>query len=107
MADYFPVFLDLRGRRCLVVGGGAIGERRTRARLECGARVTIVSPLLTPGLAALAASGRLVHRARPFVRSDPRGCSLAVAANGDPLVDRVGAAAARRWRGLVDVGERA
>src|SRR4029453_11774312 len=106
MADYFPVFLDLRGRRCLVVGGGEIGERKTRALLECGARVTIVSPLLTPGLAALAASGRLVHRARPFVRSDPRGCALAVAATGDPRVDRVVAAAARRWRALVNVVDR-
>jgi precorrin-2 dehydrogenase/sirohydrochlorin ferrochelatase len=106
MADYFPAFLDLRGRRCLVVGGGEIGERKTRALLECGARVTIVSPLLTPGLAALAASGRLVHRARPFVRSDPRGCALAVAATGDPRVDRVVAAAARRWRALVNVVDR-
>jgi precorrin-2 dehydrogenase len=106
MADYFPVFLDLRGRRCLVVGGGEIGERKTRALLECGARVTIVSPVLTPGLAALAASGGLVHRARPFVRSDPRGCALAVAATGDPRVDRVVAAAARRWRALVNVVDR-
>src|SRR4029450_10600777 len=106
MADYFPVFLDLRGRRCLVVGGGEVGEPKTRALLECGARVTIVSPLLTPGLAALAASGRLVHRARPFVRSDPRGCALAVAATGDPRVDRVVAAAARRWRALVNVVDR-
>jgi precorrin-2 dehydrogenase/sirohydrochlorin ferrochelatase len=106
MADYFPAFLDLRGRRCLVVGGGEIGERKTRALLECGARVTIVSPSLTPGLAALAASGRLVHRARPFVRSDPRGCALAVAATGNPRVDRVVAAAARRWRALVNVVDR-
>jgi precorrin-2 dehydrogenase len=106
VADYFPAFLDLRGRRCLVVGGGEIGERKTRALLDCGARVTIVSPSLTPGLAALAASGRLVHRARPFLRSDPRGCALAVAATGDPGVDRVVAAAARRWRALVNVVDR-
>ena len=103
MADYFAAFLDLRGRRCLVVGGGQIGERKTRALLDCGARVTIVSPSLTPGLVALVASGRLVHRARPFRRSDPRGCVLAVAATGDPRVDRVVAAAARRWRALANV----
>jgi precorrin-2 dehydrogenase len=106
MADYFPAFLDLRGRRCLVVGGGEIGERKARALLDCGARVTLVSPSVTPGLAALAAGGRLVHRARPFRRSDPRGCALAVAATGDPCVDRVVAAAARRWRALVNVVDR-
>lgn len=106
MPDYFPAFLDLRGRRCLVVGGGEIGERKTHALLDCGARVTIVSPSVTKRLAALAASGRLVHRARPFRRSDPRGCALAVAATGDPRVDRVVAAAARRWRALVNVVDR-
>ncbi|HZN52886.1 MAG TPA: bifunctional precorrin-2 dehydrogenase/sirohydrochlorin ferrochelatase [Methylomirabilota bacterium] len=106
MPDYFPAFLDLRGRRCLVVGGGEIGERKTHALLDCGARVTIVSPSVTTRLAALAASGRLVHRARPFRRSDPRGCALAVAATGDPRVDRVVAAAARRWRALVNVVDR-
>ena len=82
MPDYFPAFLDLRGRRCLVVGGGEIGERKTHALLDCGARVTIVSPSVTTRLAALAASARLVHRARPFRRSDPRGRALAVAATG-------------------------
>jgi precorrin-2 dehydrogenase/sirohydrochlorin ferrochelatase len=106
MPDYFPAFLDLRGRRCLVVGGGEIGERKTHALLDCGARVTIVSPSVTHRLAALVASGRLVHRARPFRRSDPRGCALAVAATGDPRVDRVVAAAARRWRALVNVVDR-
>jgi precorrin-2 dehydrogenase/sirohydrochlorin ferrochelatase len=106
MPDYFPAVLDLRGRRCLVVGGGEIGERKTHALLDCGARVTIVSPSVTTRLAALAASGRLVHRARPFRRSDPRGCALAVAATGDPRVDRVVAAAARRWRALVNVVDR-
>jgi precorrin-2 dehydrogenase / sirohydrochlorin ferrochelatase len=106
MPDYFPAFLDLRGRRCLVVGGGEIGERKTHALLDCGARVTIVSPSVTTRLAALAASGRLVHRARPFRRSDPRGCALAVAATGDPRVDRVVATAARRWRAIVNVVDR-
>src|SRR2546425_5447713 len=106
MPDYFPAFLDLRGRRCLVVGGGAVGERRVRALLECGARVTVVSPAVTPGLAALAASGRVVNRARSIRQSDLRGCALAVAATGDPLVDGAVAEMARRWRGVVNGGER-
>src|SRR6266581_729599 len=88
MPDYFPAFLDLRGRRCLVVGGGGISERKARALLDYGARVTVVSPSVTPGLAALVANGRVTQRARPFLRSDPRGCALAVAATGNSRVDR-------------------
>src|SRR6266705_1053278 len=106
MPDYFPAFLDVRGRRCLVVGGGVIGERKARALLDCGARVTVVSPSVTPGLAALVANGRVTQRARPFLRSDPRGCALAVAATGDPRVDRTVSAAARRWRALMNVVDR-
>ena len=103
MPDYFPAFLDLRGRRCLVVGGGPVGERKVRALLECGARVVVVSPGVTPELASLAAGGRIEHWARAFRRSDARGCTLAVAATGDPFVDRAVAAAARPWRVLVNV----
>src|SRR5262247_152691 len=103
MPDYFPAFLDLRGRRCLVAGGGKVGERKARALLECGARVTVVSPTLTPGLAALAASRRIGHRARPFRRSDLRRRALAIAATGDAHVDEEIAAMARRARVLVNV----
>ena len=106
MPDYFPAFLDLRGRRCLVAGGGEVGERKARALLECGARVIVVSLTLTPVLAALAASGCIEHRARTFRRSDLRDCVLAVAATGDLRVDEALAAMARRWRVLVNVVDR-
>jgi siroheme synthase-like protein len=104
--DYFPVLLDLRDRRCLVVGGGPVGERRAVALLECGARVVLVSPALTPTLAALVAAGRLEHRARRFFRGDVRGCVLAVAASGRADVDRAVAAAARARRVLVNAVDR-
>jgi len=90
----------------LVVGGGEIGERKVRALLACGARVTVVSPVVTPRLAGLAAGGHVVYRARSFRRSDLRGCALAVAATGDPLVDGAVAETARRWRVLVNVVDR-
>jgi len=106
MPDYFAAFLDLRRRRCLVVGGGEIGERKARALLACGAEVTVVSPTVTPGLAALAVVGRLVERRRPFRRSDLRDCALVVAATGNPEVDDAVAALARRARVLVNVVDR-
>jgi len=67
--------------------------------LECGARVTVVSPAVTPGLAALAASGLIANRSRGFRRSDLRGCVLAV-------VDRAVEQTARRSRVLVNVVDR-
>ena len=106
MPDYFAAFLDLRGRRCLVVGGGEIGERKARTLLQCGAQVTVVSPAVTRGLAALAAVGRVVDRRRTFRRSDLRGCALVVAATGDPSVDAAVAALGRRARVLVNVVDR-
>ena len=106
MPDYFAAFLDLRGRRCLVVGGGAIGERKVRALLACGARVVVVSPTLTPALSALVAAGGLAHHARAFRRGDVRGCALVIAATGRTGVDRAVAAAARAHRALVNVVDR-
>ena len=103
MAEYFPAFLDLRGRRCLVVGGGAIGERKARDLLVCGALVSVVSPTVTPGLGALVATGHVHHRARRFRRWDVRGCVVVVAATGDARVDQAVAAEARRRHALVNV----
>jgi len=104
--DYFAAFLDLRGRRCLVVGGGEVGERKARALLEYGAHVIVVSPTVTAGLAALAVVGRIVERLRPFRRADLRGCALVMAATGDPVVDDAVAALAHRARVLVNVADR-
>lgn len=103
MAEYFPAFLDLRGRRCVVVGGGTVGERKARDLLACGAVVTVVSPTLTEGLRELAAAGRVEHRERRFRRWDARGAAVVVAATGDPRVDPAIAAAARCHRALVNV----
>ena len=106
MAAYYPAFLDLRGRRCLVVGGGAVAERKVEALREARARVVVVSPTLTSALGALATAGVIEHRARRFRRYDTHGCALVVAATGVGAVDDAVAAAARRVRALVNVVDR-
>jgi precorrin-2 dehydrogenase/sirohydrochlorin ferrochelatase len=106
MAVYYPAFLDLRGRRCLVVGGGAVAERKVGALLDAGARVVIVSPTLTSRLRALVSDGTVEHRARSFRCHDTAGCALVVAATGEGAVDDAVAAAARRVRALVNVVDR-
>jgi siroheme synthase-like protein len=106
MTAYYPAFLDLRGRRCLVVGGGAVAERKVEALREAGARVVIVSPTLTSRLRALVSAGTVEHRARSFRCHDTGGCALVVAATGEGAVDDAVAAAARRVRALVNVVDR-
>ena len=106
MPAYFPVLLDLRGRRCLVVGGGEVGERKVRALVDCGARVVVVSPTVTPALQALVDAGVVRHHPRRFRRWDVRGCTLVVAATGEENVDRAAARSARRAGALVNVVDR-
>lgn len=105
-SPYYPAFLDLRGRRCLVVGGGSVAERKVHALREAGARVCVVAPRLTPGLAALAARREIVHWPRRFRPGDVAGAMLVVCATGLAGVDAAAAAAARRQRALVNAVDR-
>jgi len=106
MPDYFPAFLDLRGRRCLVVGGGRIAERKVQGLLDCGARVVVVSPALVSGLARLATIGRIDHRARVFRKVDVLRCVLVIAATGVAAVDDAVAETARLHGALVNAVDR-
>lgn len=86
MSARYPIVLDVTDRACLVVGGGPIAEGKVRGLLAASARVTVVSPTLTPALAALAAEGRVTHRARGYAEGDLEGAALALAATGDRAV---------------------
>ena len=59
--DFLPVFLNVRERPAVVVGGGAIALRKAELLFRCGARITLVAPQLTVDFAALLASGRVEH----------------------------------------------
>jgi precorrin-2 dehydrogenase/sirohydrochlorin ferrochelatase len=92
---YLPIFIDASARRCVVIGGGEVAERKTRALLEAAAVVTVVSPSLTAGLAALANRGRIRHLARTYQAGDLEGAFLAFAATGEIATERAVAAEAR------------
>ncbi len=66
----YPIFLELRGRPVLVVGGGQVAERRVERLLRAGAQVQLVAPQVTDALAALAERGQLRWHARPFRPED-------------------------------------
>ena len=61
------MFADLRGRRVLVVGGGAVARRKVDALLEAGATVVVGAPALEPTMADWALAGRIEHLPGAFV----------------------------------------
>jgi precorrin-2 dehydrogenase/sirohydrochlorin ferrochelatase len=99
----FPVSLRLDGRPCVVIGGGQIAERKVEALLTAGARVTVIAPEVTSGLAALAETHEIVHFPRPVQPGDLRGAFLAIAASDDPGLQRLVAAEAEVDRVLLNV----
>lgn len=86
-ADY-PVLLRLRGRPCVVAGGGEVAFRKVKGLLECGAKVKVVSPELGRGLKRLAESGKIRHLRRPYRRGDMKGAFLAIGATDDAGVNQ-------------------
>jgi len=80
---YYPLFLEMKGRPCLVVGGGQVAQRKVEGLLAAEAAVTVVSPDLTAGLAVLKAEGRIEHRQREYQRGDLDGFAIVVAATDD------------------------
>ena len=85
---YYPVNLDIRNRGCLVVGGGAVGERKVRTLLECGADVVVITLLATEHLHDLASGGRIRLRLRRYQSSDLDGQFLVIGATGDEKVNQ-------------------
>ena len=63
---YYPVNLDMTNKRCVVVGGGDIAERKVERLLECGAQVTVVSKSLTPVLKTRKKTGQMDHIDRDY-----------------------------------------
>jgi len=85
---FYPIFIDMRRRRCVVIGGGAVAQRRIEGLLAAGAAVTVVSPLITDALGDLVAQGALRHVARVYQAGDLAGCHLAFVATGDGEVNQ-------------------
>lgn len=98
---YLPIGLDVRGRKCVVVGGGKIGERKVQNLLRAGAEVVLISPETTTGLEEMAASGGFSWVRREYLESDLQGALLAVAATDDEELNARIASEARSRGALI------
>jgi precorrin-2 dehydrogenase/sirohydrochlorin ferrochelatase len=103
---YYPVFLRVAGRRCVVIGGGEVAQRKVESLLLAGACVAVVSPTLTSGLRSLAADGKIEHVARPYRSGDLSGVLLAYAATDDEALHGAIAAEAETAGVLLNVVDR-
>ena len=106
MSRYYPAYLDLAGRRAVVIGGGDVAERKIAQLLASGADVTLVSPGATQEVARLAADGAVRWIRRAYAPGDLAGAWIAVAATDDEAVNRAVHAEAERERTLLNVVDR-
>jgi precorrin-2 dehydrogenase/sirohydrochlorin ferrochelatase len=84
----YPMFLNISGKRCVVIGGGQVARRKVRTLLEHGASVEVISPDLCPELNKLAETGEVkVHRRR-YQAGDLPGAFLVIAASDDSEINR-------------------
>ena len=97
---YYPIYLDLKGRDVLVVGGGAVAEGKALQLLEAGASVTVVSPELTEALREAADREEITHLGGAFAEGDLDGAFLVISATDDRKVNEKVAKAAGE-RGLL------
>jgi uroporphyrin-III C-methyltransferase/precorrin-2 dehydrogenase/sirohydrochlorin ferrochelatase len=97
--DYFPVFLDLNGRRCLVVGGDAAAAAKAALLHRAGAEVCVVSETPCPALRDAARRGAATHLARHFSPPLLDGVALVMVA-GETLAVSEAVALAARERGI-------
>ena len=105
MARYYPAFLNVAGLRAVVVGGGAVAERKATQLLASGADVTLVSPDATPELERLAVEGRIRLIRRAYATGDLAGAWIAVAATDDPETQRRVRAESLREKTLLNVAD--
>lgn len=94
---YYPIYLNLKGRRCVIIGGGRVAERKCIPLIENEADITIISPEITERLEDYKRRGLIRHISRPYRKGDLRSAFLVVAAtDSEEINKRVYSEAAER-----------
>jgi siroheme synthase-like protein len=101
--DYYPLFLNLKGKNCLVVGGGRVALRKVTNLIDHGASVTVISPFICSSLQKLAETEKVKIVAKQFTASDIADFFMVIAATSDNKTNRQVAAESQRRRVLVNV----
>jgi len=87
--SYYPIFIEMTGRHCAVVGGGVVAERKVEALLNAGAAVTVISPSLTGPIHSWVAAGKVRYLGREYRPGDLSGFEMVFVATNDRKVNPV------------------
>lgn len=102
---YYPMFLKIRGKKCVVVGGGQVALRKVRVLLEHGASVEVISPDPCPELNKLAESGEVKVLRRHYQAGDLQGALIAIATTDNSDINQQVAKEAKGKAVLVNVAD--
>jgi len=86
--NILPIALKVKGKKCVVVGGGEVAAQKVRQLMECGALITVVSPDLCPELEKLAKDGSIQWLPKRYEPSVLEGAFLTFACTDDQQVNR-------------------
>jgi len=86
--DFFPIFMNLQQRDCLIIGGGEVATRKASLLLDAHAELVVIAPTLTATLSEWVENGRITHEAREFSADDVNGKSLIIAATDDEVINQ-------------------
>ncbi len=84
---YYPVFWDISGKKCVVIGGGEVAARKVARLLDCGAKVCVVSPELSPELVAMKSAERIDHIEDGYAGEYLYGAALVIGATDDEKIN--------------------
>lgn len=85
---YYPMFVDIRGRRCVVIGGGEVAMRKVARLVDCGGDVEVISPELCSGLQIMVDKGEINFQPRNYQPGDLFNAFIAIAATDNNAVNR-------------------
>ncbi|MDN4074121.1 NAD(P)-binding protein [Fictibacillus terranigra] len=88
MSHYYPIMLNIQGKKAIVVGGGTIAERKIRGLLEADADITVISPVATEQISRWAADQQIQWKQKNVEPSDTDGAFLVITAVNEPAVNQ-------------------
>ncbi len=85
---YYPLYIDLEGKKVSVIGGGKVSERKVLSLLRCGADVTVISPTITEKLRNLFNKGKIRYLPKAYEKDDLMESFLVISAVGEKEINR-------------------
>lgn len=100
---YYPIFINIQGKKCVVVGGGRVSLRKVKMLLDFGAKVTVISPSIVPELKRLKSKKAIRFVQHDYEPTDLRDAVLVIAATDSEEINRRVAESAKREKALANV----